>query len=113
MGYGKGETSLSRQDAVSMDELVTQLIREMKLAGGLTRQRAAEVWNEVSGAGRYTLDVMFDRGVMTCVISSSVVRNQLYFHRTELLRRLNERLSEDSLFTAGKDGLIVRNLILR
>lgn len=113
MGYGKGETSLGRQDAVSMDELVTQLIREMKLAGGLSRQRAAEVWNEVSGAGRYTLDVMFDRGVMTCFISSSVVRNQLYFQRTELLRRLNERLSEDSLFTAGKDGLIVRNLILR
>lgn len=52
MGYGKGETSLSRQNAVGMDELVTQLIREMKLAGGLSRQRAAEVWSEVSGAGR-------------------------------------------------------------
>lgn len=94
-----------------MDELVTQFIREMKLSSGLEKQRVAEVWNEVSGAGRYTLDVIYERGVMTCLISSSVVRNQLYFHRDLLLKKLNETLSEDTLFE-GKDN-IVKNLILR
>ena len=113
MGFEKGNTTLRRQNAVGMDELVSQFIREMKLAGGLSRQRAAEVWNTVSGAGRYTLDVRRERGVMTCVISSSVVRNQLYFQRDELMKRLNETLAEDDLFTVGKDGVIVRNLILR
>lgn len=94
-----------------MDELVTQFIREMKLSSGLEKQRVAEVWNEVSGAGRYTLDVIYERGVMTCLISSSVVRNQLYFQRDLLLKKLNETLSEDTLFE-GKDN-IVKNLILR
>ena len=94
-----------------MDELVNQFIRDMKLASGLEKQRVAEVWNEVSGAGRYTLDVRFEKGVMTCMISSSVVRNQLYFQRDVLLDRLNEALSEDSLFNGRKD--VVKTLILR
>ena len=97
-----------------MDELVSQFIKDMKLSSGLGRQRACEAWTKVSGAGRYTLDVSFNNGVMVCVISSSVVRNQLYFQREKLLGRLNELLAADELF-AGSDnkGGIVKTLILR
>lgn len=94
-----------------MDELVSQFIRDMKLSAGLEKQRVAEVWNEVSGAGRYTLEVMFERGVMTCFVSSSVVRNHLYFQRDVLLDRLNEALSEDDLFNGRKNA--VKKLIFR
>lgn len=111
MRQEKGYSALRRQEAVGMDELVNQFIRDMKLASGLEKQRVAEVWNEVSGAGRYTLDVRFEKGVLTCMISSSVVRNQLYFQRDVLLGRLNEALSEDSLFNGRK--YIVKTLILR
>ena len=93
-----------------MNELVTQFINEMKLASGLKKQRVAEVWNEVSGAGRYTLDVMFDKRVLTCVISSSVVRNQLYFQRDVLVGKMNELLSKDILFDEN-DG--IKTLILK
>ena len=78
-----------------MDELVSQFIREMKLSSGLNRQRVAEAWAAVSGAARYTLDVSFDRGIMICAISSSVVRNQLYFQRDVLVRQMNEYLAKD------------------
>lgn len=111
MRQEKGYSALRRQEAVGMDELVNQFIRDMKLASGLEKQRVAEVWNEISGAGRYTLDVRFEKGVLTCMISSSVVRNQLYFQRDVLLGRLNEALSEDSLFNGRK--YIVKTLILR
>lgn len=111
MRQEKGYSALRRQEAVGMDELVNQFIRDMKLASGLEKQRVAEVWNEVSGAGRYTLDVRFEKGVLTCMISSSVVRNQLYFQKDVLLGRLNEALSEDSLFNGRK--YIVKTLILR
>jgi hypothetical protein len=67
----------------------------------------------VSGAGRYTLDVSFDRGVMVCVISSSVVRNQLYFRREKLLKSLNEHLASDALLAGSAEGDIVKTLILR
>ena len=111
MAYDGRQNNLRRHEAVGMDELVNQFIRDMKLASGLEKQRAAEVWNEVSGAGRYTLDVRFEKGVLTCMISSSVVRNQLYFQRDVLLDRLNEALSGDALFNGRKD--IVKTLILR
>ena len=110
MGHYKGYSALHRQEAVGMDELVTQFIRDMKLSSGLKKQRVAEVWNEVSGAGRYTLDVMFDKRVLTCVISSSVVRNQLYFQRDVLVGKMNELLSKDILFDEN-DG--IKTLILK
>ena len=113
MGNGNVNKGIRKHDAVAMEELVTQFIREMKLSSGLEKQRAAEAWNVVSGAGRYTLDVRLEHGSMTCFISSSVVRNQLYFQRDVLLKKLNEVLSEDSLFAGRSDSCIVKNLILR
>ena len=110
MRQNKGYSALHRQEAVGMNELVTQFINEMKLASGLKKHRVAEVWNEVSGAGRYTLDVMFDKRVLTCVISSSVVRNQLYFQRDVLVGKMNELLSKDILFDEN-DG--IKTLILK
>lgn len=114
MAYDGRQNKLRRHEAVGMDELVNQFIRDMKLTSGLNRQRAVEAWNAISGAARYTLDVSFDRGIMVCAISSSVVRNQLYFQRDILISRLNEHLASDSLFVSDRhDGPIVKNLILR
>ncbi len=113
MAYDVGKNSLRRQEAVGMDRLVDQFIREMKLSSGLKRQRAEEVWNAVSGAGRYTLDVTLNRGVMTCSLSSSVVRNQLYMQRDILLKSMNEALAKDSLFIENGHKEIINTLILR
>lgn len=108
------DDGLRRKDAVGMDLLVKEFIREMKLSSGINRQRAIAAWNAVSGAAGYTVDVSFDRGVMCCVIASSVVRNQLYFQRESLIARLNDFLEHDELFVRGRgDGPLVRNLILR
>jgi hypothetical protein len=113
MAYDSRKNGLRRQEAVGMEELVTQFIRDMKLSSGLGKQRACEAWVKVSGAGRYTLDVSFDKGVMVCVISSSVVRNQLYFQRDRLLKSLNEHLASDELLAGSVEGDVVKTLILR
>ena len=114
MAYDGRKNGLRRQEAVAMDELVSQFIKDMKLSAGLGRQRACEAWAKVSGAGRYTLDVSFNNGVMVCVISSSVVRNQLYFQKERLLRSLNAHLASDELFAGTADGAdIVKTLILK
>ena len=107
MAYDGRNNGFRRQEAVGMDELVSQFIREMKLSSGLNRQRAAE-------AARYTLDVSFDRGIMICAISSSVVRNQLYFQRDVLVRQMNEYLAKDEMLVRDdKVEPIIRNLILK
>lgn len=114
MAFDGRQNKLRRRDAVGMEELIGQFIREMKLSSGLNRQRAAEIWSEVSGAGKYTLSVILDKGVMTCSISSSLVRNQLYFQRDVLLQKINERLSNDSIFVFDPEkGPAVKTLILR
>ena len=97
-----------------MEDLMLQYLRDMKLTSGMNRQRVAEAWNTVSGASRYTLSVTFERGVMTCVINSSLVRNQLYFQRDVLIEKLNEFLAADKLYdNGGKEGPAVKVLILK
>ncbi len=113
MSYDFRKNGLRRQDAVGMDVLVDQYIRQMKLSSGLKRQRAEDAWKAVSGAGRYTLDVALYNGMLTCTLSSSVVRNQLHFQRDLLLKGINEYLKDDELFR--KDGAqeMIKTLILR
>ncbi len=113
MAYDFRNNGLRRQEAVGMDKLVDQFIKEMKLASGLKRQRAEEAWKVVSGAGNYTLDVTLNKGVMTCTLSSSVVRNQLFLQRTLLVQSLNEYLRNDALFTADDCQGLIKTLILK
>lgn len=104
---------MRRQEAVGMDDLVNQFIREMKLASGINKVRVEEAWNAVSGAGRYTIDIKFDKGIMTCTLSSSVVRSRLFIHNDLLLQRMNEYLEKDEMVVRQGDGPVVRKLILR
>lgn len=109
-----GSNRIGRKDAQGMQELIGQYIREMKLASGFNRQRIFEAWDVVSGASRHTIDRFFRDGILYCTISSSVVRNQLYFQRDVLVQKMNEYLeNDDMLVRDGKDGPVVRNLILK
>lgn len=108
----KGNT-LQRRDAVGMDELVEQFIRDMKLASGINRQRVIAAWNSVSGASRYMVDVYLKGKTLYCTIGSSVVRNQLYFQKDVLLAQLNNCLGSDDMFIKDDEGPYVTELILR
>jgi len=114
MAYDARANKIRRKEAVAMDELVKQFIRDMHLDAGLNRQRVGEIWNEVSGAGRYTLDVNIVKGVLYCTISSSMVRNHLYFQRDVLAESMNEALMKDELFIWDwSKGPCVKSLVLR
>jgi hypothetical protein len=65
MAFDGRHNKLRRKEAVGMEDLMLQYLRDMKLTSGMNRQRAIEAWNTVSGASRYTLSVTFERGVMT------------------------------------------------
>lgn len=97
-----------------MEELVGQFVRDMKLVSGLNRQRVSEAWNVVSGARKYTLSTVYEKGVLTCFISSSLVRNQLYFQRDVLVKQMNEYLAKDEMLVRdGNNEPVIKNLILR
>ena len=110
-GYGN---RIGRKEAQGMQELVELYIKEMKLTSGFNRQRIFEAWDVVSGASRFTLDRFFRDGMLYCTISSSVVRNQLYFQKEILVQMLNEELRKDELLTWDwSKGPCVKSLILR
>ena len=105
---------IRRKEAVGMQELISQFIVEMKISSGINRQRVEEAWNQVSGVSRYTLDVSYEKGVVYCSLSSSVVRNQLYFQRDVILQKMNEFLASDELFVSDmKGGPAVKTLVLK
>lgn len=105
---------IHRKNAVSMDEIVSAYIKQMKLAAGLNTQRIFEAWDVCSGAGPVTLKRFFRGGKLYITLSSSVYRNQLSFQKEELIRKMNAWLSSDSLFTADNRTVgFIQELILR
>ena len=113
MEYDNRENRLRRKEAVGMEQLVQDFIREMKISSGLNRQRAAEAWNTVSGASRYTLDVSLDKGILYVVLNSSMARNQLYFQRDALVKKVNDFLENDELFVKSPGLPAVRSIVLK
>ena len=96
--YIKGFTRLKRSEPQPMEDVISKYIKEMKLAAGLNEHRIYAAWDVVSGAGAYTINKNFRNGILYVAISSSVVRNQLYFQRDILVESLNEYLRHDELF---------------
>jgi hypothetical protein len=105
---------LDRKKAVGMDELVRAYIKSMRLAPGLNTQRIFAAWDACSGAAPFTLRRFFRSGTLYITVSSSVVRNQLYFQRDLLVEKMNAWLSGDALFTEDNRSVgYIRNLVLK
>lgn len=105
---------LDRKKAVGMDELVRAYIKSMHLAPGLNTQRIFAAWDACSGAAPFTLRRFFRSGTLYITVSSSVVRNQLYFQRDLLVEKMNAWLSGDTLFTEDNRSVgYIRNLVLK
>ena len=105
---------IHRKEAVSMDQLVQQYIKSMKLAAGLNTQRIFAAWDACSGAGPFTLRRFFRGGTLYITLGSSVIRNQLYFQREELIEKINAYLSKDELFTEDNRTVsFIQRLVLK
>ncbi len=94
----KGVT-LQRKQAYNMEEVVHMYIKSMKLASGLNNHRVFHAWNEASGAERFTLKQFYRDRKLFVTVSSSVVRNQLFFQKDAITLKINQILEEDKLFT--------------
>jgi hypothetical protein len=110
---GTDKNRFRRREAVGMNELVEEFIREMKLASGLNRQRVIAAWNAVSGAQRYTVDVFIKDKVLYCTMGSSMARNQLYFQKDVILAQINEYLEADELYVKEGEAPYIKELVLK
>lgn len=104
---------MPRQHARSMEELVSEYIRQMKLGPRMNKERIYAAWDKVSGAGRYTVYINYNNGTLYCTIGSSMVRNQLYFQKDVILKAMNEILEKDELFDKSQKDACVRYIVLK
>lgn len=102
---------IKKTDPEPMEKLMKLFIVKNGLATGMNCQMVFEAWNKVSGAASFTIGKFYRDGTLYCTISSSVVRNQLYFQKDTLVSLLNEELRKNPLFDLKKG--LVKNLILK
>ena len=89
---------LHRKEALRMDQIVEQYIKQMKLAVGLNTQRVFAAWDACSGAAQWKLRRYFRDGKLTITLSSSVMRSQLLLQKDLLVAKMNAFLAQDELF---------------
>lgn len=96
---------MRRRESRQIGELLNDFIKESGLDKGLLRVRVVEAWREVVGEkiDRYVEEQFFKEGLLISKISSSVVRNQLFINREDILKRINSLLG----------GEVVKSLILK
>lgn len=114
MADDKRSYFIRRKDALTMEEVIDEFIKSMKLASGLNTRRVFAAWDECSGAAPFTLKRFFRGGTLYITVSSSVVRNQLLMQKEALVEKMNAHLAQDTLFTPdNKTAGFVKELVLR
>lgn len=96
---------MQRTNTNILSALLKEFVKEEGLEEGLLRVRISKAWDVVVGRkyAVYTTSKFFNNGVLYCTISSSIVRNQLFFRRDDIVFHLNKELGEE----------IVKNVVLR
>lgn len=97
-----------------LGQLIQYYIKANHLSTKINSHIVFAAWDEVSGAGAYTVRKYYREGTLYITLSSSVVRSQLYFQKEALVEKINEKLMKNELFTNDDINVgIVKKLILK
>lgn len=113
MRYKGKSVSLERKEPSALGDIMPRLLKVMHLSSGMNDQIIMSAWDKVTGAAPYTLSKYVKNGVLYCGISSSVVRNQLFFNKDAIVDALNREILKDPLFLASEGQKPVKTLILK
>ena len=105
---------LRRREAVQIDSMLEFYLRDSGLMGQWNENRIFQVWDDCANAEIYTLSKSYVAGTLYVSLSSSVVRNQLYFQLDIIKKEMNLALAADRQFWMKPvDGVFVKNIVLR
>lgn len=94
---------MRRSNTINIGDAISDYIRECRLDSGLMRARIYDAWDEVIAefvsssmsveeARALTSSKFYKDKVLTCRITSSMVRTHLSFQTEAICKRLNARL---------------------
>ena len=84
---------MNRKEALPLNEILDEILRHNTLDIGLDAARARQAWKEIMGEAvdKCTTALYFDKGALH-VRLSSVLRNELFMNRRQLIERLNNHI---------------------
>lgn len=88
---------MERSKVRKIRDVLQEFLRENKLDVKLRERGIIDSWEELMGKTifRATKQIYIKDGKLFVVISSSVIRNELYMLKSEIVKKLNERAGED------------------
>lgn len=85
---------MKRKDAMPLSAILDEILQQNNLDIGLDAARARQAWKEAMGEAvdKCTTSIQFSKGVLYIHLSSSVLRNELFMNRRQLIDRLNSHI---------------------
>ena len=84
---------MKRAKTQTIGEILNDFFKRPYVAAKVAAGRLEEYWREIVGdfVAEYTRSLKLENHILYVVVSSGVVRNELFFRRDELAKLLNER----------------------
>ena len=88
---------MKRSNTQSIAEAIRAYLKESKLEKPLKERELIQSWETLLGksVARATSKIYFREGKLYVHLSSSVVKNELFMLRDEILKKLNESAGEE------------------
>lgn len=86
---------MKRESSRLICDVISEYVKEDKMESGLLRARIFEAWDLVTGNPDYTSTKYYKEKVLTCKITSSVVRSQMRCYLDSYRNQLNTLLQGD------------------
>ncbi len=87
---------MKKQDTSILRDIIRDLIKEEGLEDGLLRTRLYALWDEMLGVtvAKNTRNKYVKGRTLFVQLNSSIVRNQLFMMRAEIVAELNKKLGK-------------------
>lgn len=89
---------IEKKTAVASADLMTAMIKYLKVAPALNTRRIFAAWNDNSGIAEHTVHQFFRNGKLTVTLDSSMLRTILNSRKREIMDSMNIQLAKDDLF---------------
>lgn len=90
---------MKRNEARSVSEILTDILKGQNLDRRLREIRAAEIWPMIVGpaVNQRTIERRVDNGVMKVRIASASMRQELMMHKETIITSINKNVGEDTI----------------
>lgn len=90
---------MQRIGTQSIGEALKEYIKEVNLSESFKKFEIYEAWEKAVGEqiSRYTINLFFNQGILYVTLSSSIIRNQVYYNLDGIRLKINQLMGSESV----------------